>query len=77
MLTLVAPLVADQNDQPGEEEDPEDFAEEQGMMGRLVQLLQADDADQQYLVRTILWSFGRAVVVQDPPPPPPLTQDPP
>ena len=51
MLNLVSPLVSDQSDQPAEEEDPEDFAEEQGMMGRIVQLLQADDADQQYLVR--------------------------
>ena len=51
VLNLVSPLVSDQNDQPAEEEDPEDFAEEQGMMGRLVQLLQAEDADQQYLVR--------------------------
>lgn len=53
ILNLVSPLVSDQSDQPAEEEDPEDFAEEQGMMGRLVQLLQAEDADQQYLVR--LW----------------------
>ena len=51
VLNLVSPLVSDQNDQPVEEEDLEDFAEEQGMMGRLVQLLQAEDADQQYLVR--------------------------
>ncbi|XP_071496799.1 vacuolar protein sorting-associated protein 35-like [Diadema antillarum] len=48
-LTLVAPLVQDQPDQP-EEEDPEDFAEEQGLMGRFINLLQAEDADQQYLI---------------------------
>ncbi|XP_030831126.1 vacuolar protein sorting-associated protein 35 [Strongylocentrotus purpuratus] len=49
ILTLVAPLVKDQPDQP-EEEDPEDFAEEQGLMGRFINLLQAEDADQQYLI---------------------------
>ena len=44
-------LVQDQRDQPEEEEDPEDFAEEQGLMGRFIHLMYADDADQQYLVR--------------------------
>ena len=61
MLNLVSPLVSDQSDQPIEEEDPEDFAEEQGMMGRLVQLLQADDADQQYLVS--LFCFFQVIFV--------------
>ena len=50
VLSLVSPLVQDQSDQPAEEEDPEDFAEEQGLMGRFVHLLVTDDADQQYLV---------------------------
>ena len=31
--------------------DPEDFAEEQVLMGRLISLMQADTPDQQYLVR--------------------------
>ena len=35
-------------------EDPEDFAEEQGLMGRFVQLLYSDNPDQQYLVRVIV-----------------------
>ncbi|ELU14760.1 hypothetical protein CAPTEDRAFT_161426 [Capitella teleta] len=50
ILALVSPLVLDQSDQPEDEEDPEDFAEEQGLMGRFIHLLIADDPDQQYLV---------------------------
>ena len=53
VLNLVSTLVCDQSDQPTEEEDPEDFAEEQGLMGRFINLLQSDDADQQYLVRIL------------------------
>ena len=41
------------------QEDPEDFAEEQGMMGRFINLLQADNADQQYLVSW--FSLGSSV----------------
>jgi len=33
---MVSPLVKDQHDQPISEEDPEDFAEEQSLLGRLV-----------------------------------------
>ena len=54
MLAIVSPLVQDQSDQPDEEEDPEDFAEEQGLMGRFIHLLVADDPDQQYLVSTVM-----------------------
>jgi len=54
ILTLVAPLVTDQLDGPTAEQarqdDREEFNEEQGLMGRLVHLLQAPDLDQQYLV---------------------------
>lgn len=50
ILALVSSLVQDQTDQPSEEDDPEDFAEEQGLMGRFINLLHADDPDQQYLV---------------------------
>ncbi|KAK2143062.1 hypothetical protein LSH36_881g01009 [Paralvinella palmiformis] len=50
ILSLVSVLVQDQSDQPDEEEDAEDFAEEQGLMGRFIHLMYADDADQQYLV---------------------------
>ena len=51
ILSLISPLVQDQSDEPAEEEDPEDFAEEQGIMGRFIHMLRADDCDQQYLVR--------------------------
>jgi vacuolar protein sorting-associated protein 35 len=51
ILTLAAPLIQDQSDQPTEDEDPEDFAEEQGLMGRFINLLHANDLDQHYLVR--------------------------
>jgi vacuolar protein sorting-associated protein 35 len=33
---MVSPLVKDQPDQPVGEEDPEDFAEEQSLLGRFV-----------------------------------------
>ncbi|XP_064640905.1 vacuolar protein sorting-associated protein 35-like [Lineus longissimus] len=50
ILTLAAPLVQDQSDQPTEDEDPEDFAEEQGLMGRFINLLHSNDLDQHYLI---------------------------
>ncbi len=50
ILTLVSPLIQNQSDQPEEEEDPEDFAEEQGLMGRFIHLMEGGDPDQQYLV---------------------------
>jgi vacuolar protein sorting-associated protein 35 len=50
LLSIVSVLVQDQNDQPEEGDDPEDFAEEQGLMGRFIHLLQSEDANQQYLV---------------------------
>ncbi|XP_069112436.1 vacuolar protein sorting-associated protein 35-like [Argopecten irradians] len=50
ILNIVNVLVQDQNDQPEEQEDPEDFAEEQGIMGRFIYLLQAEDLNQQYLI---------------------------
>ena len=50
VLALVSPMIQDQSDQPGDEEDPEDFAEEQGLMGRFIHLLGSEDPDQQYLV---------------------------
>jgi len=53
LLTLVSTLVQDQSDQPNEYEiDAEDFAEEQGLMGRLVHTMSADPStpDVQYLI---------------------------
>lgn len=48
----------DQSDQPEEADDPEDFAEEQGIMGRFIHLLEAEDLNQQYLVRNVCsWNF--------------------
>merc|ERR1719391_150519 len=56
ILTMVAPLVSDQTDGPtadqSKAEDKEEWEEEQGLMGRMVHLLRADTADQQYLVLT-------------------------
>lgn len=43
-------LIQDQPDQPADEPDPEDFAEEQSIVGRFIHLLHSDDPDQQYLV---------------------------
>lgn len=45
----MGPLIQDQTDQP-EKEDEEDFMEEQGYMGRFIQLLSGATPDQQYLV---------------------------
>jgi vacuolar protein sorting-associated protein 35 len=50
MLQMVNTLVVDQADQPEESPDPDDFNEEQVLMGRLIHLFQADSPDQQYLV---------------------------
>jgi vacuolar protein sorting-associated protein 35 len=36
ILTMLSSLIQDQSDQPSAEEDPEDFAEEQGLLGRSV-----------------------------------------
>lgn len=50
LFQLLAPLVKDQPDQPPGEADPEDFAEEQWLMGRLVQLFKPEHNDQQYTI---------------------------
>lgn len=54
ILGIVSVLVQDQNDQPEMEDDPEDFAEEQGIMGRFIHLLFAEDPNQQFLVNIIV-----------------------
>lgn len=51
VLTLLAPLIEDQSDQQADRDDPEDFADEQSLMGRFIHLLRSDEPDQQYLVR--------------------------
>ncbi|CAD1473373.1 unnamed protein product [Heterotrigona itama] len=50
VLSMVSPLVQDQPDQPNMEEDPEDFAEEQGLLGRLIHHFKSETADQQYMI---------------------------
>lgn len=50
ILSIAAPLVQDQPDQPNIEEDPEDFAEEQGLLGRLIHHFKSETADQQYMI---------------------------
>uniref|UniRef100_UPI00358FEED2 vacuolar protein sorting-associated protein 35 n=1 Tax=Myxine glutinosa TaxID=7769 RepID=UPI00358FEED2 len=50
LLSLVSSLLQDQPDQTSEEPDPEDFAEEQGLVGRFIHLLRAESPDQQYLI---------------------------
>lgn len=57
VFALLGPLLADQQDQPPDDEDPEDFAEEQGLVGRFVHLLQADDPDQQYQVGDVMLRY--------------------
>ncbi|XP_020284826.1 vacuolar protein sorting-associated protein 35 isoform X1 [Pseudomyrmex gracilis] len=50
ILSMVSPLVQDQPDQPIIEEDPEDFAEEQGLLGRLIHHFKSETPDQQYMI---------------------------
>lgn len=61
ILSLTAPLVCDQEDGPKAEqwEDPDEFAEEQGLMGRLIHLLVSSEPDQQYqILSTARKHFG-------------------
>jgi len=48
LLILVSPLIQDQADQPSDI-DEEDFAEEQGLVGRLTHLFVSDNPDEHYL----------------------------
>lgn len=50
ILKMIAPLIKDQDDQPPETIDPEDFAEEQGIVARFIHLLKCDDPDMQYKI---------------------------
>ncbi|EGI61622.1 Vacuolar protein sorting-associated protein 35 [Acromyrmex echinatior] len=50
VLFMVSSLVQDQSDQPNIEEDPEDFAEEQGLLGRLIHHFRSETPDQQYMI---------------------------
>ena len=47
------------------QDDPEDFVEEQGLMGRVVNLFQAEEADDQYLVSHVsFFSFCKVFGLQ-------------
>ncbi len=50
LLVLLRPLVADQEDSPQDAPLGEDFRDQQNLVARLVSLMQAENADQQYLV---------------------------
>ncbi|CAD5125047.1 DgyrCDS13291 [Dimorphilus gyrociliatus] len=50
ILTMASTLITDQPDEPSINEDPDDFAEEQGVVARFIHLLEADEADIQYLM---------------------------
>ena len=54
VLSLVSPLVEDQSDQPEGGDDPDDFADEQSLIGRFIHLLRSDEPDQQYLVQILI-----------------------
>lgn len=50
VLEMLSPLIKDQEDQPAEALDPDDFAEEQGVVGRFIHLLKSDTLDMQYKI---------------------------
>jgi len=52
LLNVLAPLAEDQTDGPNSNEwdDPEEFVEEQGLMGRVIHLLRAENPDMQYQI---------------------------
>ena len=49
-LQVIAPAIADQEDQPAEARDADDFLEEQSLVGRFVTLLEAESPDMQYQI---------------------------
>lgn len=53
VLAMLSPLIKDQEDQPQTIADPEDFAEEQGIVARFIHLLKSDDSDMQYKILQI------------------------
>ncbi|KHN79252.1 Vacuolar protein sorting-associated protein 35 [Toxocara canis] len=59
LFGLIDSLVVDQEDQPDELETNEDFADEQSLVARMVNLIQAESADQQFiLLNTTRKHFG-------------------
>ncbi|KAG5678377.1 Vacuolar protein sorting-associated protein 35 [Polypedilum vanderplanki] len=53
VLEMLSPLIKDQEDQPADTFDPEDFAEEQGIVGRFIHLLKSEHLDMQYKILTV------------------------
>lgn len=50
VLEMLSPLIKDQEDQPSDSNDPDDFAEEQGIVGRFIHLLKSEHLDMQYKI---------------------------
>lgn len=50
VLAMLSPLIKDQEDQPADALDPDDFAEEQGVVGRFIHLLKSEHLDMQYKI---------------------------
>lgn len=51
ILSMISTLVCDQKDQPpAQMEDPDEFTDEQSLLGRFIHLLKSDESDQQYLI---------------------------
>ncbi|XP_055379724.1 vacuolar protein sorting-associated protein 35 isoform X2 [Condylostylus longicornis] len=53
ILTIISPLVKDEENQTGDKTDPEDFADEQGIVARFVHLLISPEPDMQYKILQI------------------------
>lgn len=49
ILLMIAPLIQDQADHTVED-DPEEFTEEQGLLGRLIHYFKSDVSDEQYMI---------------------------
>jgi vacuolar protein sorting-associated protein 35 len=50
ILEMLSPLIKDQEDQPADGLDADDFAEEQGIVGRFIHLLKSEHLDMQYKI---------------------------
>lgn len=56
-MQLIEPLLVDQEDQPDDLETNEDFADEQTLVARFVNLIHAPTTDQQFLVGLCILGF--------------------
>lgn len=48
ILGMISPLIRDQDDQPPGDPDPEDFADEQGLLARFIHHLKAESPEEQF-----------------------------